>query len=152
MTPARDPSGFRRTIAEHTPDSRRWRRRISGLSAVGAVLALYATFAIVSGVKSGMVYSLLGLLFGLLTLVLPAVAATVLMAPDSEPPATGASGSETAVETLKRRYATGEIDRDEFDRRLDDLVGAADATRDRADRDSPGGHTTRDPELDSAGQ
>ena len=152
MTPARDSSNLRRTVAKYTPDRRRWRRRVAGLAAIGGVLALYAMFAIISGVKSGMVYNLLALLFGLLTLFLPAVTTAVLLAPDSGQRRTDTSRRENAVETLKRRYATGEIDQGEFDRRLDDLIGVVDDGRDQANADSAGNRTTRDAELDSTGR
>lgn len=160
MSPPDDSSSFPRPLARHTPDTLRWRRRIAGLAAVGAVLSLYATLAIVSGVKSGVVYNLLVLLFGVLTLVLPVVAATTLFAPDSGPTRTDSSGrtrtktarGERPVEALKRRYAAGEIGQDEFERRLDGLVEADDEPFDGADADSvenPVGGAT---ELDSTGR
>ncbi|UPV74016.1 SHOCT domain-containing protein [Halorussus limi] len=156
MSPPVDTSGLPRPLARYTPDSRRWRRRVAGLAAVGAMLSLYATFAIVSGVKSGIVYNLLALLFGTLTLLLPVVATTTVFAPDSGLTRPDDSRGERPVETLKRRYAAGEIDRDEFERRLDDLMAASDDAPDRSDADSVersgGRRATRDAELDSAGQ
>ncbi|MDG5818370.1 SHOCT domain-containing protein [Natronococcus sp. A-GB7] len=53
-------------------------------------------------------------------------------APDSAsetvPPST--AESDDALEELKRRYAAGEIDDDEFERRLERLVGVEDAFED----------------------
>ena len=151
MTPRRTAPDLRRTVAEFTPDSRRWRRRVAGLAAAGAPLALYAAFAVVSGVKTGIVYNLLVLLFGLLALLLPAVTAAVLLAPDSGQIRADSSVRGDAVETLKRRYATGEIGRAEFDRRLDGLIGGLDGTRELSDGSS-GGHETRETELDATGR
>ncbi|WP_135826299.1 SHOCT domain-containing protein [Halorussus ruber] len=166
MSPPRDSSGALRALARFTPDSRRWRRWVAGLAAVGSALSFYAAFAVASGVESGTVYNLLIVLFAVLTLTLPAIASATLLAPDSgltrtktagrgttrtRATSTGATRGEDAVETLKRRYAAGEIDREEFDRRLDDLVEVsgdtgcetADAVETRA---------ARDPELDRAGR
>ncbi|WP_135851022.1 SHOCT domain-containing protein [Halorussus salinus] len=162
MSPPGDSSSFPRPLARHTPDSSRWRRRVAGIAAVGAVLSLYATFAIVSGVKSGVVYNLLALLFGVLTLVLPVVATTTLFAPDSgltrgdssasSSTRTDDSREERPVETLKRRYAAGEIGQDEFERRLDGVVEADDDLLDGADADSVENPVGRATELDSTGQ
>ncbi|WP_276301198.1 SHOCT domain-containing protein [Halorussus lipolyticus] len=160
MSPPSDTSSTLRTLAQLTPDSRRWRRRVAGLAAVGGALSFYAAFAVASGVKSGLVYDLLIVLFAFLTLTLPAIASATLLAPDSglprtktaraETTRTEASRDENAIETLKARYAAGEIDREEFDRRLDALVGAS--------GDTSGGavevetHTGRGSELDRAGR
>lgn len=151
MTASRDASGRRRALARFTPDSRRWRRLVAGAATVGAPLALYAMVAVISGVKTGLVYNLLILVFGLLTLVLPAVAAVTLLAPDSGLTRTVATRSESAVDALKRRYATGEIDREEFDRRLDGLVGATGDVSERADSGSVGGRAN-DREFDRTGR
>lgn len=144
-----DSLGSPRLLARFTPDSRRWRRRVAGLATIGAVLSLYAMFAVVSGVKSGPVYNLLALLFAVLSLLLPAVAVTTMFAPTSDPTRRDASRSESPVETLKRRYAAGEIGQDEFDRRLDDLIEASEDTRDRPDAESVERRRSRDAELDS---
>lgn len=172
MSPPGDSSSFPRPLARYTPDTRRWRRRVAGLAALGAVLSLYATFAIVSGVKSGVVYNLLALLFGVSTLVLPVLATTTLFAPDSGltrgdssdlnrvadsgSNLTGTDSDEQPVETLKRRYATGEIGQEEFERRLDDLMAAPDDASEAPDADSVersgGRRGSRETELDSAGR
>ena len=151
MTPRRTAPDLRRTVAEFTPDSRRWRRRVAGLAAVGAPLALYGAFAVASGVKTGIVYNLFVLLFGLLALLLPAVAAAVLLAPDSGRVQADLSAQGDAVETLKRRYATGEIDQAEFDQRLDGLIRGLDGARDLSDGGS-GSHETRETEFDATGR
>ena len=110
------------TLARYTPDSRTWRRRVAVVAAVTAPLAAYAALAIVSGVKSGIVYNILIVVFGLLALTLPAVAVAALLAPDSESARATPSRDADSVETLKRRYAAGEIGDEEFERRLDALV------------------------------
>ncbi len=107
--------------------------------------------AVISGVKSGLVYNLLILVLGLLALTLPAVTVASLLAPDSgvrqsrRQSAVGRTETKTrdvartrrgGVDTrsttgepaldaetlLKRRYAAGEIDHAEFERRLDAVV------------------------------
>lgn len=155
MSPPRDASDRPGSLARYTPDSRRWRRRVAGLAAITAPLALYATVAIISGVKTGLVYNLLIVVFALLALVLPAVAAATLLAPDSgltRADRSGTDRSADAVETLKRRYATGEIDQAEFDRRLDDLVAVDDAGRERRTGETADRDATLDAELDSTGR
>ena len=122
MTASRNTPGSSETLARFTPDSRRWRRLVAAGAAIGGPLAFYAAFAVASGVKTGLVYDLLILLFGILTLVLPAVAAATLLAPNSGLTRENSPGREDPIEVLKRRYAAGEIDREEFDRRLDALV------------------------------
>lgn len=139
-------------LARYTPDSRRWRRRVSGLAAIGGPLALYAAFAVASGVKSGMVYSLLVLLFGVLALILPAVATATLLAPDSGLTRSDSSGRDDSIETLKRRYAAGEIDHEEFSQRLDDLVATSEDALDGGAVDSGGERTLRDEEIEPAGK
>jgi uncharacterized membrane protein len=151
MSPPRDASGALRTLARFTPDSRRWRRGVAGLAAVGSALSFYAAVAVISGVKSGTVYDLLIVLFAVLTLILPAIASATLLAPDSDLTPKNATRGEDAVETLKRRYAAGEIDRDEFDRRLDELVVASGDTSGGA-VDTVETRTARDTELDRVGQ
>lgn len=152
MSPPRDAPDPSSLLARYTPDSRRWRRRIAGIATVGAPVALYATIAIVSGVKSGFAYTLLVLLFGLLTMILPAVAAVTVLAPNSGLPRRDAPRTEDAVESLKRRYATGEIDQEEFDRRLGDLMGVADADSEQVDGDSVGSHAPGDGERELTSQ
>ncbi|WP_166035602.1 SHOCT domain-containing protein [Halorussus pelagicus] len=99
--------------------------------------------------KSGLTYTLLALLFAILSLLLPAVAVTTMFAPTSDPTRSDASRGESPVETLKRRYAAGEIGQDEFDRRLDDLIEASSDARDRPDAESVERRGARDAELDS---
>ncbi|MFC7099001.1 SHOCT domain-containing protein [Halobaculum marinum] len=130
MSPSTDPFALPESLARFTPDSRRWRAGVAAACALGAVLSLYATLAVVSGVKSGAAYTALALLFAVLAVTLPAVASAVALAPasayadgaDGGGKGDGASEADDAVETLKRRYATGEIDEAEFDDRLDTLV------------------------------
>lgn len=150
MSPPRDGSNPPGALGKYTPDRRRWRRRVAGLAAVGAALAFYGAFAVASGVKSGMVYNVLILLFGVLSLVLPVVATAALLAPDSGIEREGSSDDAAALETLKQRYAAGEIDRPEFERRLDDLVAVpGDAPGSEADG-STGSRSVTDRELDRA--
>ncbi len=99
------------------------------------MLALYATVAVVSGVKSGPVYDLFVVVFAAVTLLAPAFAAAALLAPDAgrpgERPADAADGTEMdPVTALQRQYATGEIDRGEFEERMETVL---DADRPRAD-------------------
>jgi uncharacterized membrane protein len=109
-------------LARYTPDSRTWRRRLAVVAAVAAPLAAYAALAVVSGVKSGVVYNLLVAVFGILALTLPAVSVAALLAPDSGSTRATPPRDADSVETLKRRYAAGDIGDDEFERRLDGLV------------------------------
>lgn len=99
------------------------------------MLALYAAVAVVSGVKSGPVYDLFVVVFAAVTLLAPAFAAAALLAPDAgrleRRPAGAVEGTETdPVTALQRQYATGEIDRGEFDERMETVL---DADRARAD-------------------
>jgi len=48
---------------------------------------------------------------------------------------TAESGDEDPVETLKRRYAEGEIGEEEFDRRMERLVGGDDTDPEREGAD-----------------
>lgn len=135
MQPPSGPFSLPQTVRRFTPDSRRWRRRIAAMAAVGSLLSFYAAFAVASGVKSGMVYNLLVLVFGVLALSLPAVAVGSLLAGDSGVARSTPSQGADAVQTLKQRYADGELDTDEFEQRLDDVlnadtVGDDDSTRD----------------------
>ncbi|TYL38047.1 hypothetical protein CV102_12625 [Natronococcus pandeyae] len=50
-----------------------------------------------------------------------------------------AEQEDDAIEELKRRYAAGEIDDDEFERRLDRLVGVEGVLEDAFTSDSPSG-------------
>jgi uncharacterized membrane protein len=131
-TTTRGASRDSSTLARFTPDSDRWRRRIAGVAALAAPLALYGAYAVASGVKSGTIYNLLVAVVGLLALVLPALAVTVWFAPTHAGTGATADGDADAVETLKRRYAAGEIDRAEFERRLDGVVDTGSARRDAA--------------------
>lgn len=128
MAPSTAPVDVPESLARFTPDSRRWRSVVAAACALGAPLSLYATVAIVSGVKSGVAYDVLILLFAALTVVLPAVATAVALAPASAHAGNDAGADRAApaasdpVETLKRRYATGDITESELDERLDRLV------------------------------
>lgn len=150
MDESRDTRAGSGVLGRYTPDSRRWRLRVAALAAVGAPVAFYGAFAVASGVKSGVVYSLLVALFGVLALVLPAVGATALLAPESGLSRTSTDGDDP-VETLKRRYAAGEIDRAAFDRRLDDLVELSEGGPERRAGDAGSDDPTADRELESAG-
>lgn len=138
------------TLGRFSPDSRRWRLRVAGLAAVGAPLAFYGAFAVASGVKSGMVYNLLVLVFGVLALALPVVGTAALLAPESGLSRPKSPDAEDPVETLKRRYAAGDIDETEFDRRLDDLMETS-ATGNRRQSDvARADRSAADDELDRA--
>lgn len=138
------------TLGRFSPDSRRWRLRVAGLAAVGAPLAFYGAFAVASGVKSGMVYNLLVLVFGVLALALPVVGTAALLAPESGLSRPKSTDAEDPVETLKRRYAAGDIDETEFDRRLDDLMETS-ATGNRRQSDAArADRSGADDELDRA--
>ncbi|WP_436907082.1 SHOCT domain-containing protein [Halosimplex marinum] len=50
----------------------------------------------------------------------------------------GGSAGDDPVETLRERFASGEIDQAEFERRLDALLAAEDATDERAADGRPG--------------
>lgn len=128
MIPSGDTSASPGMLGKYTPDSRRWRLRVAGLTAIGAPLAFYGAFAVASGVKSGLIYNLLILLFGVIALVFPAVAAIALLAPDSGLSRANPSESHDSVEMLKQQYATSEIDQAEFNRRLNDLMETPEST------------------------
>jgi uncharacterized membrane protein len=136
-------------LARFTPDSRRWRRRIAAVAACAAPLAAYAAVAIISGVKSGLVYNLLVAAFGTLALTLPAVAAASLLAPPSGATDRTKSREADAVETLKRRYAAGEVDEAEFERRLDALVRTERAGSDEPAAGAGRGERARGKEIES---
>ncbi|WP_435182835.1 SHOCT domain-containing protein [Halobellus sp. EA9] len=129
MRPPRDASPSS-TLARYTPDSRRWRRRVAAVAGVAAPLCAYAAVAIISGVKTGLVYNALIALFGILALTLPAVAAASLLAPPSGRETKTRSAGSDAVEALKHRYAAGEVSDEEFERRLDTLVRTENGTVD----------------------
>lgn len=107
-------------LARYTPNSCRWRRVAAGLSVITASVAVWALYAIASGVKGGPMLWLAMALFGTLAMALPAVGAAALLAPDAAPSET--TRDADAVETLKQRYAAGDIDEETFDRTLDDLL------------------------------
>ncbi|WP_162224666.1 SHOCT domain-containing protein [Halorussus amylolyticus] len=150
MSPSRDAPAPLQILARCTPDSHRWRRLLAGAAMTASALTMYAAFAVASGVKSGTVYDLLILVFGILTVLLPAVASAALLAPDSWTARPNASRNENALETLKRRYAAGEINREEFDRRLDDLIVVSDSARERANDGSLSTRTARETDFDPA--
>ena len=94
--------------------------------------------------KSGLLYNLVILLTGILTLVLPAIAATVLFAPDSGLTRLDSNSEDDSIETLKRRYATGELDHEEFDQRLETLIGVSGDTLDWQEGDHSSERATRE--------
>ena|GEM_PF-2474368 len=117
MSPPHDSPGL---AARYTPDGRRRRRLAAAAASAGAVLAWYGANAVISGVKSGLVYNLVILVLLVATFTLPAYAAAAVLSDDAGTPRWDEPA--TPVETLKRRYAAGEIDETEFQRRLDTLV------------------------------
>ena len=137
MSPPHDPTGL---VARYTPDDSRRRWLVAVASGVGAVLAWYGATAVITGVKSGLVYNLVILVLLVATFTLPAyAAAAAVLADDSGVPQWGSSTGP--VETLKRRYAAGEIDEATFQRRLDTLVR-------RTDRRETGGEDGSAPTTD----
>jgi uncharacterized membrane protein len=136
VSPPHDPTGL---VARYTPDDSRRRWLVAVASGVGAVLAWYGATAVITGVKSGLVYNLVILVLLVATFILPAYAAAAVLADDSGVPQWGSSTGP--VETLKRRYAAGEIDEATFQRRLDTLVR-------RTDRREAGGEDGSAPTAD----
>jgi len=132
-------------LARITPDSRRRRRVVAALAAVAAPLALYGSWAVASGVKSGMTYDLIILLFSAVALLAPAFAAMALLAPDAgrrtAPEARPGPSVEEAdpVTVLQRRYAAGELSDEEFDRRLETVLETDEIGQSPAERRSAGG-------------
>ncbi|WP_277553279.1 SHOCT domain-containing protein [Halobaculum limi] len=116
------------TLARITPDTPRWRRRAAAVAALAAPLALYGSWAVVSGVKSGLVYNTIVLAFSLVALFAPAFAAASLLAPDSGSRSKQRDATDP-VTTLQQRYASGGIDREEFDERLDAVLETTDDGR-----------------------
>lgn len=135
MSPPHDAVGL---AARYTPDDDHRRRLVAVAAGVGAVLAWYGATAVITGVKSGLVYNVVILVLLLATFVLPAYAAAALLSDDAVTPRR--DGSADSVEALKRRYAAGEIDEATFQRRLDTLVT-------HETRDGP--HTTGTPDTAS---
>ncbi|KTG07954.1 hypothetical protein AUR64_01590 [Haloprofundus marisrubri] len=150
MNPPSDASTALQLLARYTPDTRRWRRVVGGVAAIGGVLAVWALFAVASGVKTGAVYYWFMFLFSILALTLPAFGTAALLAPDSGLTRTTATEDDDATETLKQRYAAGDISREEFERRLDGLIENTDTELTQHPR--PGVHSQmeREPTLDSA--
>ena len=136
-----------------TPDSRRWRRIAAGGAALAAPVLFYQTVSLIASPWSGDLPSLLVGLGVVLTLLSAAAVPTVLLAPGrSRASRRGSRKEDDAIATLKRRYATGEISEEEFERRLEDLV-AADAATDDGTAVRSGGEaeqTARDRSLDAA--
>ncbi|QZX99733.1 hypothetical protein [Halobaculum rubrum] len=152
MSPPPNPIGSA-FLARVTPDDRRRRRLVAATASLAAVIALYAAVAVVSGVKSGPIYNLLIAAFAAVTLLAPAFAAAALLAPDAggpgDRPGDAADGTESdPVTELQRQYATGEIDRGEFDERMEAVLDAdrsrTDAGRSVAAASGRDGDTDRD--------
>ena len=131
MVDSRDTTRSSEILRVLTPDSRRW-RRISAVVATFATLVLfYQTVALISSPWSGNLPSMLVGVGVILTLLSAAAVPTVLLAPDrSAADRQNREEEDDAIATLKRRYAAGEISDEEFERRVENLVGLSAATAD----------------------
>ncbi|WP_435066372.1 SHOCT domain-containing protein [Halobaculum sp. EA56] len=129
------------SFARFTPDGRRARVAVATVAAVAAGGLLYATARMASSPLSGDPYTLFTWGLGVATVVVAAVAGAVLAAPESgtERSTPGAAAGEASVEAAKRRYAAGELTEEEFERRVETLVGveAGEWTASRDADDSP---------------
>lgn len=149
MTDSPDASTLRllhRTIEHYTPDGPLGRLLLGAILLGGGISAFpIGMFTLLNPVSlasflAGMVFTPLGaaaVVVGLTALwpvylsLIGNVDAPADYPEGATPPST--RGNETSpAEVLKRRYAEGEIDREEFERRLDDLVnpGDEDSARD----------------------
>jgi hypothetical protein len=63
-------------------------------------------------------------------------------------PGTGSTAETDPLETLRERYARGEIDEQEFERRLEDLIGTEDGPERPGTGTGTGTGGEREPELD----
>ena len=122
MCPPEPDSSATRTLARYTPDSRRWRYRLAGLSVVAAPVLFYYTVRLVSSTWSGTLPSLLVLVGSVSTLVAAALGPTLLLAPDGGPTPERSDDEEDAIAELKRQYASGNVSEEEFEHRLERLI------------------------------
>ncbi|GAB3415595.1 hypothetical protein GCM10027435_11970 [Haloparvum alkalitolerans] len=103
---------------------RRW-RRILALLVVGA--------GVVAPIVTGLWWSLPLVWFLGIVVVLPVLHTLAKPLPDADGGSAGSDDeADPALDALRERYARGEIDEEEFERRLDRLLATEDAeTRDR---------------------
>jgi uncharacterized membrane protein len=123
MCPPEPTSATYSELARYTPDSRQWRYALAGLNAIVAPVLFYYTVRLISSTWSGTLPSLLVLVGSILTLLTAAAVPTILLAPDrtgeTQP---GTEPEDSAIAELKRRYASGDISEEEFERRLETLI------------------------------
>ncbi|WP_311170326.1 SHOCT domain-containing protein [Halobellus ordinarius] len=122
MCPPEPDSSSKRRLARYTPDRRRWRYALAGLSAVAAPILFYYTVRLVSSTWSGTLPSLLVLVGSVLTLAAAALAPTLLLAPGGGETRSRSDHERDAVAELKHQYASGAVSEAEFERRLETLI------------------------------
>jgi uncharacterized membrane protein len=92
-------------------------RRVLARNVTEVGLFVGISIMILSGVVGPEAFSTVGLVVLLAGIFLDDVIASVLQPSDDD-----AADASSPVEELRERYARGEIDRDEFERRVDDLL------------------------------
>ncbi|WP_321111885.1 SHOCT domain-containing protein [Halorussus salinisoli] len=126
-----------------TPDSRRWRRVMASVSMVTTLILFYQTVSLISSPWSGNLPSLLVGVGVVLTLLSAAAVPTILLAPDrSVTDQQDAEEEDDGIETLKRRYAAGEISEEEFEHRLENLVALSAGTDDATEGEMRAGRVS----------
>lgn len=155
MVDSRDATRSSEALRVLTPDSRRWRRIAAVVATLATLVLFYQTVALISSPWSGNLPSMLVGVGVILTLLSAAAVPTVLLAPDrSATDRRSREGEDDAIATLKRRYAAGEISDEEFERRVENLVGLSATTADETSVPETGNdrgseRTTRGRSLDT---